>query len=688
MITITIGGDNTAPEFDGLEQIILIEDDMMWDGDTFEFDIPAGFAGGELGDLPATDPDTGDTLTWSISSAHGFSIDPTTGTLSYTPVLTTGTLEGLWAYVQDDSGDTYNNTDQAYIIINFAAGNNTPPEFDGTEDENGMDVFTFEFSGSPFGVIGTLTATDPDYDTLTFSGGNSDFEVSETGEITRVIAGGGFAGTTHRFTATVTDGEESDEAEVVIHNLFFEVDKAIDLDIDSDNTNGVNSPDLSDWEEELEEHTYGLGKLVMQSDPVYYPNQDFTPIVIQIPSGLDSNNPNIRIRLDYETSSDAGDIYVYDKQRAFTDKQILYPGVPYSLQQLGNGLGNIQLFVRGLSENAGIKTLKGVEDNGKPDETISAVLELFEKETWNDVATDGAKYIVAQTDSFLYRLQTDSRVRDGLISRGVYGHETMPSFSQEALSGDQLATLGVDSDVINLLSGSSGLQGFMSALYRDYLGGPDTFTLGFAGTDPTEAADIIENMRQGLGWGQLRHYPAAMDIAIKLQNQGSQLRGRFHAVGHSLGGGLASAASIASNIPAVTFNAAGLHQNTIYKRDPLTGEFELDEFNQRIEIVPGLLGVYNSGATSLVTAHYVDHDLLTYFQTNTPAPNALGTSHELDGPYDADLVAASVWLTNPLIGYPAVITTMGYAHLAPAFLHGILVDETNGIDLLGYGTLE
>ncbi len=231
LITITIGGDNTAPEFDGLEQIIQIGDDMMWDGDTFEFDIPAGFAGGELGDLPATDPDTGDTLTWSIASAHGFSIDPTTGTLSYTPVLTTGTIEGFWAYVQDDSGDTYNDTDQAWVIINFAT--NTPPEFDGTEvvdlviDPEHPNAAPLVFTGDTFhfdttvaeltslgSYLGQVPAHDDDGDTLTYSTYESDISLIGTslyytGPITAGARG---------FMIEVDDGNNgTDEAWVTVN---------------------------------------------------------------------------------------------------------------------------------------------------------------------------------------------------------------------------------------------------------------------------------------------------------------------------------------------------------------------------------------------------------------------------------------------------------------------------------------
>ena len=68
-------------------------------------------------------------------------------------------------------------------------------------------------------------------------------------------------------------------------------------------------------------------------------------------------------------------------------------------------------------------------------------------------------------------------------------------------------------------------------------------------------------------------------------------------VGHSLGGGLASAAAYATNGRAVTFNAAGLH----FRNRP-------------------------AGANPSITAHYVSGDALTSLQRAAIfLPNAPGT---------------------------------------------------------------
>ena len=72
--------------------------------------------------------------------------------------------------------------------------------------------------------------------------------------------------------------------------------------------------------------------------------------------------------------------------------------------------------------------------------------------------------------------------------------------------------------------------------------------------------DWKSNAQQGLGFNS-EHYANALEIGKKLARTDADVT----LVGHSLGGGLAAEAAIASGRPADTFNAAGLHQNTIEK---------------------------------------------------------------------------------------------------------------------------
>lgn len=135
---------------------------------------------------------------------------------------------------------------------------------------------------------------------------------------------------------------------------------------------------------------------------------------------------------------------------------------------------------------------------------------------------------------------------------------------------------------------------------------------------------------------------------------------------HSLGGGLASAASVVSGFPAYTFNAAGLHEHTLYEWDGI--HLKKDPLNNSIELYAGSLARYNN-AWSLIDAYYVDHDILSFVQDEMMMPSelgyaAIGTRHEMDGPHD---VAGAVGTLLP------EISVANPAALAMAF---------NGIEMI------
>lgn len=69
---------------------------------------------------------------------------------------------------------------------------------------------------------------------------------------------------------------------------------------------------------------------------------------------------------------------------------------------------------------------------------------------------------------------------------------------------------------------------------------------------------LANNIPQGLGL-KTDYYDRAMNAAVVLKNQPGF---KFEIAGHSLAGGMASAASAVTGVEATTFNAAGLHPNT------------------------------------------------------------------------------------------------------------------------------
>src|SRR3546814_8628740 len=113
------------------------------------------------------------------------------------------------------------------------------------------------------------------------------------------------------------------------------------------------------------------------------------------------------------------------------------------------------------------------------------------------------------------------------------------------------------------------MAGFDAALYRDARG---AVGVAYAGSD--EWQDWPHNLRQGLGLQDIQD-----EQAIALADEANRAFGNnVILTGQSLGGGLAAAASMANEIPTVTFNAAGVHDKTLerhgYDADALKREAE------------------------------------------------------------------------------------------------------------------
>ena len=156
---------------------------------------------------------------------------------------------------------------------------------------------------------------------------------------------------------------------------------------------------------------------------------------------------------------------------------------------------------------------------------------------------------------------------------------------------------------------SSDATGFQSAIYTD---GAGRYVLAFAGTDPTSVQDWIANGGQGLGFDTAQ-YRDAMALA---QEAAAAYGDNLAITGHSLGGGLASAAALATDNPAVTFNAAGLSDQTL----------------RSLNFTPN--GAREYAAEGLVRRYNVENDILTGAQQGvSPLPDAVGHELRLDNTY-------------------------------------------------------
>jgi hypothetical protein len=473
--------------------------------------------------------------------------------------------------------------------------------------------------------------------------------------------------------------------------------ETIDVDIDSDNNNDFVPPKRSEWEDFLENHEYGVGKLIMLDNET----RSLTPIVLEVPAGLPVNAPAVGVRIDWNALGVAGQVQLWNRVLADAlrnpapvsqgGNQIL-PGMVCKLADLNYNpqTGTIMIWAEGIRENEQLKTLAGVEAAPRVDERIRGTLVV----NGDDAAFDEVKYIVANEDSFYHALHTRQEVRNALASRGVYEFADMPKFS---LQPKNAAGLGVDPLVAPDLGRNPRVAGLKAMIYQDYITGEGQYVLAFGGTDDKiwelEFDDWRNNIKQGLGWSAPQ-YTAAMKIGRAVGRAVGA--SRLIVTGHSLGGGLASAAALVAGVRADTFNAAGLHEYTLYERDQNDDPLP-NHLGGYVELYPGTAARYLV-AENFITARYVDYEILNFVQ-GFIGRTAIGVQREMDGHNDLELAiyvtgfAAAVVNRNPWHAAAAalsVLDTMVELHSPASILYGLLVTESSlggiRIDMLGYST--
>lgn len=99
--------------------------------------------------------------------------------------------------------------------------------------------------------------------------------------------------------------------------------------------------------------------------------------------------------------------------------------------------------------------------------------------------------------------------------------------------------------------------GFRAGIYQNDQG---QYVVAYAGTDPSEMADIGADATQAFGLETAQYNQA---IALAKEAEVVFGDGNVAFTGHSLGGGLAQAGALATGASGVTFNAAGLSDDTL-----------------------------------------------------------------------------------------------------------------------------
>ncbi|UOF15232.1 hypothetical protein IEQ11_00765 [Lysobacter capsici] len=229
------------------------------------------------------------------------------------------------------------------------------------------------------------------------------------------------------------------------------------------------------------------------------------------------------------------------------------------------------------------------------------------------------------------------------LSSDVYETTNTGAAGWTRLTPDQLTNLkGPDGKPAGIDPASLDVDGsgFRAAVYTN---GDGQYVVAFAGTNgfnPLGDGDIANDVGQGLGFNTSQ-YKQAVALAKEAE---AAFGDNVVFTGHSLGGGLASTAALATGNTAVTFNAAGLSNDTLrdlgftphearsqaedgqirrynVDGDPLTGA------QQGVELINGMPDAvgyelnlaHPGGWANPATAHGTD-TVIEAMKTQTPTP--------------------------------------------------------------------
>ena len=538
----------------------------------------------------------------------------------------------------------------------------------------------------------------------------------------------------------------------------------VDVDIDSDNNDWLELPSRTAWEDELEAHDYGIGKLVYPTPlpfDLQYDGQVFTPFQLDVATYVN----DVRVRFEFpgmQGRTGAMRIWTIGSHESNplnpapleSGGQVIAPGSDYSVSELMAATsGDMVLWIQAEIAQTRFSDKEGV-GREKPDDRVRVVVLRPDGEGGHvETVSDDIRYLIAEhRDAFYPNLQhnygalrtwwrtgihTGQTLRNALASEAVYGDRKtkihdMPQYGMKLLTGDEMRALGIDADAVQAIEQSQWphTTGLKVAIYRDFLSNQGKgYILAFGGTE-LDPNDIITDIIQGLGlegdpWLQdpdQQQYTQAMEIGDAFGEAifaNDAMSDESRATGHSLGGGLASVASLASVnylLRAETFNAAGVHPNTLYKRN--SWGFRTNELRHKDIFIR-----FQNEAAGLgkIRAFYTRYDLLSFLQDNLPSlpiigkvPAAIGQRISLEGPHepvlDARLPVLQVklsqipswglgeawisyfirfdrWLGEILTELNPIVSRMVLHHETDYYHYGLMVERRLGSDEIEWDIL-
>ena len=266
---------------------------------------------------------------------------------------------------------------------------------------------------------------------------------------------------------------------------------------------------------------------------------------------------------------------------------------------------------------------------------------LTKAERWQarkNLISKGQRSVYPDAQTAANRLaENNIAVEKAKLAQNVYGRagqpinalETMPDVPEGWIDisndEDALSAMGLTP---KMLADNSLDPGFFARVYApdEYVFGKDMNpTVVFRGTRPDKMIDWANNAAQGMGLNS-SYYNKAVLIGSKLADNA----GKIDIAGHSLGGGLASAAGMASGKATWTFNAAGLNSGTVTKYGgELIGDGSaISAFRVNGEI---LTKTQEISFSDLQDANFDTSLFALKTGVSNMFPDAIGKSHALTG---------------------------------------------------------
>lgn len=243
-----------------------------------------------------------------------------------------------------------------------------------------------------------------------------------------------------------------------------------------------------------------------------------------------------------------------------------------------------------------------------------------------------------------------------LLAADVYNDTPNPPAGFRVAGQGDLDRLGLTPDMLE----RPGESSFRARVYVTGEGDSTRYVVSFRGTQTGE--DWRNNGGQALGFNS-PSYAKALAIGQRLARSDADVS----LTGHSLGGGLASAAAVASGSAATTFNAAGLAPATIARAEGIArangrGAADVTAWSVRGEVLTSL---QNGGDRAIGGALGTLLGPLGGIggAAITDAPEAYGSRHVLP---DARPEGAGFWDgLNPVARHGMDWVLAGVAAMAP-----------------------